>query len=134
MYQFPIRDRRLRLASIVSVRRPGFLHEALVSGFTYYGEAIVSSISSSEGSYEELLADMLAGQPLEDIRNPDVLPDWLVLQRAAEVACRPYNWVSWNCQHFVRYAHGLKVRSPGVETIGLLALGAAAIAVVASAK
>lgn len=41
-----------------------------------------------------------------------VLSQETVMQRARLKQGQAYSWTNFNCEHFVRYAHGLPIESP----------------------
>lgn len=73
-------------------------------------------------------AEFSAGRQLRIVGYPSALPSWQVLARAQKAIGREYSWLSWNCEHFVNHAHGLKAESAQVigwatlaGTLGLIA-------------
>lgn len=73
----------------------------------------VWSFSAQAGGYieEPFEAFAMGRQVLNDGYFGRLPPD-VVLQRARLMAYRPYSWVEFNCEHFVRFAHDVEVESP----------------------
>src|SRR5258708_38087806 len=94
----------------VLYRRKGvFVHAALVAGPGVGFWVPVVSLGP-EGFKEEFWS--LSSGVVGIGNYLGTLPPWRVLARAREIAGRPYNAATWNCEHFVRYCHGLQPESP----------------------
>lgn len=67
-----------------------------------------------EGVRLQSWTEFSGGHPVRIVGYPGELSSWQVLARAESAMHRPYSWLSWNCEHFVNHAHGLKVESAQV--------------------
>ena len=112
----------LRLGAIVGTWLAGKYHQGLVCGYTADGEAIVMSISIWKGFATEPLSRFVGPQGLVEASYPSDLSGEQVLARARSVSDLPYDLGLWNCQHFVRHAHGLRVESPQASAAAKAAL------------
>lgn len=50
------------------------------------------------------------------------LPQSVVLERARAKLGSRYALIHWNCEQFVRYAHGLKLESPQLAAVAALCM------------
>ena len=64
---------------------------------------------------EEPLSQFANGKNPRIVNYPGTLPPQIVLARARSYLYSEYRLFSWNCEHFVRYAHGLKMTSPQIS-------------------
>lgn len=115
---------QLVLGQVVYKPKGAYLHAALVAGPIAWPFLPVLSLSPDGVNIEHwdlTTINLQIGAYLSST------PYWLILERAKSVAFRRYDAVAWNCEHFVRYCHGLKPVSPQVAGTLLLA-GAAVLA------
>jgi len=117
----------LGIGHIVRIDCGLYFHFAIVAGHTLYGEPILWSISGVSGHrFQQTLSELTQGRYWEDVGYWGSLNPTEVLQRAWEIAHRQYNLPTWNCEHFVRYAHGLRPESvqfnSAIKALGLLGL------------
>lgn len=109
--------------SIVSVPMYFVLrHKGLVSDRWYAGKPMVISNSAQKGVTEEPWDAFTNDSPWKDEGYPGTSPPWMVLRHARSPLSRPYNIVTWNCEHFVSYCHGLVPTSPQVAAVALCAI------------
>ncbi len=107
----------LQPGTIVSVPFGPFRHYGLVSDQYVSGSPYIFSCSSRSGQVAEEPAHIFAGG--RDIKvhgNPSVLNPYQVIERARSLIGTKYDLFKWNCEHFVRWAHNLKVESPQLKT------------------
>jgi hypothetical protein len=122
----------LRIGTIVSTWIGPIEHFGLVTAYTQWGEPVVASISMKDGFARQLLTGFAKAQGTYGFGYPSSLPEYEVLARVYSVADKPYHLANWNCEHFVRYGHGLPPESPQVARATIIAF--AAIAIFALAK
>lgn len=99
-------------------RHVGILTDRLINGFP----TVISS-SGERGVVVEEPLDKFRGAG--DIRVEGYLsslPHEVVLERARGKVGTQYSLISWNCEQFVRYAHGLIPESPQLATAVSLAM------------
>ena len=102
-------------------------HVGLLGERTWYGERTVLSFSPDKGGFcEEPYSQFAKGSPVRTQGYLGVLDPWMVLSRARAMRGRRYSWTAFNCEHFVRLAHGVAVESPqlqgGVFVAGLIGM------------
>ncbi|MCG7980275.1 MAG: lecithin retinol acyltransferase family protein [Candidatus Thiodiazotropha taylori] len=70
---------------------------------------------------EEIFAD---GCKIKIHGYPSQLPPFVVLRKARNKLGTKYDVFKWNCEHFVRWAHGLKPESPQLQVaiLGVVSL------------
>lgn len=110
-------------------------HVGIVTDQTRDGFPTVISNSHRAGRVvEEPLPTFVSGGEPRIVGYLGKLSPVEVLRRARSLIGTKWKLLSWNCEHFVRWAHGLKPTSPQlVISIGLI-LVAAAVVVVAGKK
>lgn len=111
--------RLLQVGSIVEVDRGFYRHLGLFYGWR--GQTPMILVNLPSGTKVQSLDEFSNGQSVYVKGYPSNLLDWQVLTRAKSVINKPYSWLSWNCEHFVNFAHGLKVESPQVLSWAALA-------------
>ena len=72
---------------------------------------------------EEPFNEFAKGETISIEGYPGTLPDWLVLQRARSVLDSEYLLLTWNCEHVVRFAHGLRPSSPQIQSCIAIGFG-----------
>lgn len=115
---------RGRLGAIVGTRigpLPLPQHVGILAPHPVWGRSVISF--KPAGIVEEPAFLFAAGRPFDSISYPGPLPWQLVVQRArVAIATRPYDLINFNCDYFVRHCHGLRLESPQVNAIALLAV------------
>lgn len=122
--------RRIALpaGTVVGVRFGLIEHVGIVTDRTIDGmPAVISNSRARGGVCEEPLSGFAAGRPVRLHRAMSDMPGHEVAYRARRMVGRRYDVLRFNCEHFVRIAHGLKPRSP--QVYGAVALAAGALAV-----
>ena len=124
-----------RPGTVVAARFGLYKHLGLVSDrWAGDGPMVISNSKRSRHGAEETMAVFSAGTPVRIVGYPgDLAPDE-VLARARAVMTRPYDLLVWNCEHFIRHAHGLPRRSPQVQTAAALGLAVAGTLMVAGRR
>jgi len=115
-------DVRLKMRGIRCVIQPGsvvstpfFLgrHVGIVTNQSKGGSPAVISNSGAHGGIVEQSWDEFRGNnPVRVDGYPGKMPVSTVLSRARSKIGTRYSLLIWNCEHFVRYAHGLQQQSP----------------------
>ena len=80
--------------------------------------SVLSFSAEAKGFVEESFSAFSGGRPVVCDGYLGELPSWVVMQRARERAGQPYSLFSFNCEHFVRYAHGVPMESPQLQQVG----------------
>lgn len=111
----------LRPGTVLSAGRPFYRHVGMVTDrFVNEVPTIISS-SGGRGMVVEEPMDTFRGQG--DLRVDGYLgslPPEMVLARARAKLGTNYSLFNWNCEQFVRYAHGLNQESPQLATAASL--------------
>lgn len=108
--------------------RVGFVtHVGIVSDRYSDGAPMVISNSHRAGGVTEEPMSVFQGRyPLVSVAQPKTLPAGHILSLARQKLGTRWNLLSWNCEHFVHWAHGLEPKSPqlshAVAFAGLVAL------------
>ncbi|MCG8094859.1 MAG: lecithin retinol acyltransferase family protein [Candidatus Thiodiazotropha endolucinida] len=120
----------LQPGTIVSVAVGPITHFGIVSDRADFGRPKIISTSKRTGQVAEEKAETFAnGGKIKLHGYPSQLPPFVVLRKARNKLGTKYDVFNWNCEHFVRWAHGLKPESPQlrVAIFGVLSLLAFAI-------
>lgn len=88
---------------------------------------VIAFSEESGGLIEQPVSAFARGRPLTVAGYPGRLRPALVMQRARSMHERPYSLMSFNCEHFVRFAHGLPVESPQLKQWAFFGLFSAAM-------
>jgi len=103
----------LNPAQVIGVRVGLVTHIGIVSDQRADGVPMVISNSLRAGGVaEEPLSVFQGHHPLVPVAQPAVLPAWYVLSRARQMLGTRWNLLTWNCEHFVYWTHGLESKSP----------------------
>lgn len=124
----------LPAGTVVRVRHGFYEHIAMLSEHVIGGErAVVSFSAQAAGFVEEPFSIFARGQTVVIEGYLGILPPAVVMQRARMKRGQAYSLSDFNCEHFVRYAHGVPVESPQLRQwaflgglVGILALAARA--------
>jgi hypothetical protein len=74
---------------------------------------------------EETWDECIGNRQVRYVGYPGKLPEGEVLYRARNKIGEPWNPLTWNCEHFAYWAHGLPKQSPQLReavVIGLICL------------
>lgn len=112
--------------TVVESDRGLYRHVGLVTERHVKGERSVLSFSADAGGLlEEPLSAFARGGQIAVKGFPGELSPSAVMARARSAINTKYSWLSFNCEHFVRFAHGLKLKSPQIDSLfGVAALAA----------
>ena len=116
------------------VRQGFYEHIAMLGDHAMGGERAVVAFSAQAGGFvEEPFSAFARGQAVVVEGFLGSLPPVVVMQRARMKQGQAYSLTEFNCEHFVRYAHGVPVESPQLRQwaflgglVGVLALAARA--------
>lgn len=92
-----------------------FNHIGIVSDRWFNGYPMIFTSTWSRGVIEIPWLEFADGGHVESLGFWGKLPALQVLARARALLGRSYHFFNFNCDHFVRYAHGLKVESPQLQ-------------------
>ncbi len=120
--------------TVVRVRHGFYDHIAMLGDHAIGGERAVVAFSAQAGGFvEEPFSAFARGQAVVIEGYLGSLPPAVVMQRARMKQGQAYSLSEFNCEHFVRYAHGVPVESPQLRQwaflgglVGVLALAARA--------
>ncbi|WP_395055601.1 lecithin retinol acyltransferase family protein [Polaromonas sp.] len=102
--------------TVIRVSRGFYDHVALLSDRQIHGERGVLSFSSKSGGLvEESFSAFSAGRRVSVDGYLGSTPPARVMQRARLKHDQAYSWTEFNCEHFVRYAHGVLIESPQLQ-------------------
>lgn len=114
--------------TVIGVRSGLIEHVGIVTDQTIEGmPAVISNSYAHRGVREEPLSSFARGRPFRIHKKMSDLPEHEVTARARRMIGRRYDAVRFNCEHFVRVAHGRKPSSPQLHTALALAAGALAV-------
>lgn len=107
--------------TIVSVSEGVIEHFGVVTVVPMWGEPLVISSSGKVGRVvEQPLSEFAGGQEVRAYGYPGQLSVFEVVSRARSQVGREYSVLTWNCEHFVRWVHGLKPESPQLLRAALI--------------
>lgn len=123
----------LSAGTVLRVSQGWYEHVGLLSDRYIAGERAVVCFSAQAGGFvEEPYSTFSRCQVVYVEGYFGSLPPWMVMQRARLKHGQPYSWTEFNCEHFVRYAHGVLIESPQLKrwtfaagVVGFLALAVA---------
>lgn len=113
----------LRPGTILSTSRLFYRHVGILTDRFVDGLPTVISNSGDRGMVVEESLDKFRGEG--DIRVDGyfgTLPPHVVLERARAKLGTRYSLVTWNCEQFARYAHGLNPESPQLAAAASLSM------------
>lgn len=113
--------------SVGTVDHVGILTDQIVGG----APTVISNSMRAGGVAEDPLHTFGGGREIRVLGHPGHLSQREVLRRARSQLGKRWRLFSWNCEHFVHWAHGLKPSSPqltvGISLLALLGIAAALI-------
>lgn len=115
----------MRPGTIVKVSHGLYDHVGLLTEYTQPPQErhVLSLTGRTGGLVDEPISLFAGNKPVFEVDYPSDLPPEWVLMRARSLANQRYSLFSFNCEHFVNYAHGLPSKSPQIAAW----LGVAAI-------
>ena len=123
-----------RFGAVVGVNRGLYQHVGILVPHPVWALAVISF--TPRGLIQQPVQEFTSGKFFDSCAYPSDTPWQEVVWRAQmAVAQRPYHWRKFNCDHFVRYCHGMKMESPQADAatavIGLAVCAGIAIAATA---
>ncbi len=119
--------------TVLRVSHGPYDHVGLVSDRYINGErAVLSFAASTGGLLEEPFSVFALNRRVYNDGYLSQLDPYWVMVRARAITHRRYSWTAYNCEHFVRDAHGLKPESPQLQS--WLVLGSFVGLVLAAAR
>jgi len=111
----------LQPGTIVSVAIGPLTHFGIISDQQGAGFPYIISCSRRTGQVAEETATVFAnGDNIKVHDYPGQLNPYQVIQRARSKLGTKYDLFKWNCEHFVRWAHDLKLESPQLQIAAIL--------------
>ena len=104
--------------SVVSVRIGPVRHV----GIAISSQRVISCSLQQRRVVEETLEEFSGGHPVTIEGYPGTLPPFEVIARARAKLGTPWDLFSFNCEHFVNWAHGRKADSPQLRSAVTLAM------------
>lgn len=109
--------------TVVSVSVGPYTHYGVVSQIPFGVDPLIISNSRRLGIVgEESVSDFADGKEVSVVGYPGNLAPSVVLERAKSMLGSKYDPVTWNCEHFYKWAHGLKVESPQLQVTAILSV------------
>lgn len=116
MHSSPIDINQLPPGTVIKVHCLLYFHVGLLGDRRIDGERAVLSFSNKHGGYiEEKFSDFAAGKDVYIEPISGHLTPHEIMWRARQWKGLTYSWTSRNCEHFVRFALGLPVKSPQIN-------------------
>lgn len=118
--------------TVIRVKHGLYDHVGMLSDRAVSGERYVMAFSAESGGFvEQPLPSFSCGQAVTVEGYLGVLPSAAVMYRARMTRGQAYSWMAFNCEHFVRYAHGVCVESPQLRQWAFLGCIAGLLTIVA---
>lgn len=122
----------LPVGTVIRVSHGWYHHVALLGDGVIQGERSVLAFSAQAGGFiEQPFSAFALGRSVTADGYLGGLPPASVMQRARLKQGQAYSWTEFNCEHFVRYAHGVPIESPQLRqwaflggVVGFFALAA----------
>lgn len=103
----------LSTGTILRVSHGWYDHVGLLGEHPTMGERCVLAFSYQAGGFvEQGYSEFARGRVVTVDGYFGILPPETVMRRARWKQGQPYSWTYFNCEHFVRYAHGAPIESP----------------------
>jgi hypothetical protein len=115
------------LIEIVSVPWYGFRHRGISVTFPGGWRCIYAN-SPGSGVVRQTLQEFALGRRIETSPISSRLSPHEIVRRAESLLGKPYNLLTWNCDHFVRAAVGHEPESQQLQVVCWALIGAFAIA------
>lgn len=112
--------------TVISVGFGPYEHVGIVTDRTIGDtQTVISNSARKGGVFEESISLFSRGRKINLKGYIGDLDPYSVLSRARSKIGTKYNVLKWNCEHFIRWVHGLKPESPQLKltiVIAMLAL------------
>lgn len=111
----------LPAGTVIRVNCGLYDHVALLGDGLINDERSVLSFSAQTRGLAELGMSTFAGGRAVTIDGylGSQPPEWVMLRARLKFG-QGYSWTEFNCEHFVRYAHGVLLESPQLQKWGVL--------------
>jgi Lecithin retinol acyltransferase len=120
--------------TVVRVSHDWYDHVALLSEREIGGERSVLAFSAQAGGFtEQPFTEFANGRAVTIEGYLGRLPPATVIARARSTRRWRYSWTGFNCEHFVRHAHGVEIKSPQLRQWAIFGGLASVIALAARA-
>jgi hypothetical protein len=107
----------LTTGTVIEVDFGIFKHPAIVSDRWFGGKPMLLSNSCRQGGVvEEDWSSCIGNRRIRTVGFPGNLSPEEVLARARSKSGEKWNLFTWNCEHFVHWAHGLRQQSPQLRS------------------
>lgn len=111
----------LPAGTIIRVNCGLYDHVAILSDWPVNGERGVLSFSAQYGGLgEESISAFSARRTVTVDGYLGTTPPETVMRRARLKHDQAYSWTEFNCEHFVRYAHGVPIECPQLQKWAVL--------------
>lgn len=119
----PVRFNSVQPGSVVAIQLPLYKHFGVVTDRFYRGErTVISNSWKAGGVVEQPITVFSDGLPIVGVTYPSLLAAPIVVRRATSRLGEKYSLLTWNCEHLIRFAHGLKPSSPQIAVLLLAGL------------
>lgn len=106
-------------------KHPGVVTDRIMNSMPM----VISNSFRKKGVFEESWEEFSNGEKVDISGYPGHLSPDEVLSRARSRLGTRWNLINWNCEHFVNWSHGLKMRSPQLKTCAFYAVAIIGLAV-----
>ncbi len=118
--------------TVVRVWHGFYYHYGIIGPYEYVRERFVISHSGRRGGLVvEPFSEFSLGRDVFSEGYLGSLPPELVIERAMSHRGTPYSLTKFNCEHLIRFAHGVEPSSPQMAIFSILA---AAVGLLAFSK
>lgn len=116
--------------TVVTIDYGFYKHVGLITDRTMNGMPMIISNSFRKGGvFEESWEEFSCGKKTKISGYPGSLFPHEVLSRARSKIGAGWNLLTWNCEHFVNWSHGMKTRSPQLNTYAACTISIIGLAV-----
>ncbi len=116
----------LATGTVIRVSHGAYDHIGMLADYWHHGERMVIALSEAAGGLvEQPFSSFACGRSVTVDGYLGRLPPAMVMHRARSKRGQTYSWTGFNCEHLVRFAHGVPVESPQLKQwafLGLLSL------------
>lgn len=112
--------------TVLRLDRGLYDHVAILGEYVWTGERQVLSFGPGPVGLVEMPFSQFAGGSVVKVDGylGQLTPEAVLAQARRIAGERRYSWLGFNCEHFVRAAHGTPVESPQLGRAFLFAVGA----------
>lgn len=125
----------LPAGTVIRVSCGWYDHVGMLADYWWRNErAVISFSPKARGILEERLSDFARGREIHVDGYLGNLSPFEVMRRARFKRGQPYSWTTFNCEHFIRCAHGVEIESPQLQRFAFLGFCGFATLAVARAQ